>query len=780
MSTAQTTSSATNNTVVNEPFKILISEIQTGGTDDPGDEFIELYNPDSEPRNFSEWSLQYISGGSTSFEQVKKKNFNEGAAIPAHGYYLITRGLSGAGDDGYTGGTAADFSERTISLSGSATGGIVFIVKNQEALTGLDDPDIVDAVGYGAENNFLNGFSSAPAPGKGESIERRALAVLNDHNFPSQECVSALPSHTGEYRGNGCDTDIYKNDFETRHIPDPQNSNSVREPVESEPNEVVPEEVVNEADADSGNTSSSSDGAASSSVKFVLSYDSSTLHIAADWREIKLERDPESALNYRLLEFSAGTTTLIFESSSTPWTSWQITDIGRTYNFGLVEDRDGSDSVVATSSISVPGILENNQVYFYRDPRNELKRYDIDFFYDAIQFIPPVWSTLIGGPAWQGIVFYLNHDPDNAPGVLNTQNNFTPENMGNVMNVGVNGGTAKNSLLFGLSPEVVGPFGGGLRQQVFLLPQEDGHLPLSLGASSDSLTLGTNDYFTMAVYDFSGSGGGYQSLTLAARDYTRHYFSGVLPEEKAPDAPPDLTAEFNQSRMEITLSWTSSTDPDTPDGELSYEIGFSTSSASSITNWVSAGNPPYIMRSAPIAMEWGNEYVFGVRAKDPFGNTSEVRTITWNFPEGFVPLPLQLNHSEMVGDPRYGGGQKITMMSDEQISSIYFWGENDGGQWCCAASRLEVHEDNSGTPGSIIATSSVFELDRFNRNGELQYNFDGLSLEISKSYWLIPVQTQWNPTRIYGSTRNPYLQGSWADSWSDAYFRMTRKEPTAQ
>jgi len=125
---------------------------------------------------------------------------------------------------------------------------------------------------------------------------------------------------------------------------------------------------------------------------------------------------------YRILDLSHGTATTIAET--TAWhASWRIQEVGMEYKVGVAAEgaanganstSTAGDTLLATSSIFIPGILNNiSNLKFYRDPRLALKQYNIDIFYDQPTFIPAVWSTPVhGGPTWQGIVFYLNQDPN--------------------------------------------------------------------------------------------------------------------------------------------------------------------------------------------------------------------------------------------------------------------------------------------------------------------------------------------------------------------------------
>lgn len=167
---------------------VVISEIQidsidgTGGT---GDDWIELYNPTDCPIPLGDWSIQRLTATGTT---PAKKNFEEGASIPAHGYFLIIANTARADLL-----VLADMTTSTITLSNNAT---IYLVKNHEVVTHPADPDLVDFIGFGEPQFFET--APAPAPPESGSIERI----------------------------NGEDTDNNAADFTIREVADPQNSHS--------------------------------------------------------------------------------------------------------------------------------------------------------------------------------------------------------------------------------------------------------------------------------------------------------------------------------------------------------------------------------------------------------------------------------------------------------------------------------------------------------------------------------------------------------------------------
>jgi hypothetical protein len=111
--------------------------------------------------------------------------------------------------------------------------------------------------------------------------------------------------------------------------------------------------------------------------------------------------------------------------------------------------------------------------------------------------------------------------------------------------------------------------------------------------------------------------------------------------------------------MQLSLSWSTSTDPDWPANPLHYEMNYSTSTTLSDANWTDPGSIPVTM---------GNSYLIGVRALDNYGAISAAATTTWNFPSGFTPYLL----SPQLSDAH----QYFTVPSTSMLQSIQLFTTN--------------------------------------------------------------------------------------------------------
>ncbi|MBL7142220.1 MAG: lamin tail domain-containing protein [Candidatus Pacebacteria bacterium] len=191
--------------------KILISEIQIESASSSDDEFIELYNPDNEEVDISQWSIQKTYCNSTT---VYKKNFESNNTIPAKGYFLIV--YASSTDQNLL--NLADMTHKTFSLAKNNT---IYLVVNQEKIENASDTDIIDMVGFGMD---IIEFRSLPAEGNSSAL----------NPSPSQSIGRKWSTTTQTY----IDTDNNQNDFEIQN-PTPKTQN---QSLESEPGEEEEEE----------------------------------------------------------------------------------------------------------------------------------------------------------------------------------------------------------------------------------------------------------------------------------------------------------------------------------------------------------------------------------------------------------------------------------------------------------------------------------------------------------------------------------------------------------
>lgn len=173
---------------------IVMSEIQIGATGFSTDEFIELHNPTDVPIDITGWQLVKRTASGGAFPLVDA--FAAGT-IPAHGYFLV------AHPTGYRGAIAPDARYTTVNS-----------ISADNSVELVNSLGVVDVVGWGTASHVEN--ASAPTPGSGKSIERKALATSTKETMGEDGADS--------FRGNGEDTDTNSNDWISRDLPEPQNT----------------------------------------------------------------------------------------------------------------------------------------------------------------------------------------------------------------------------------------------------------------------------------------------------------------------------------------------------------------------------------------------------------------------------------------------------------------------------------------------------------------------------------------------------------------------------
>ncbi|WP_053066238.1 amidohydrolase family protein [Archangium gephyra] len=200
------------------PPHLVISEFAPQGTGATGtgtvatNEFIELYNPTSEEVDLAGWVVQYKSATGTSYSGSFP--LPAGAKIASHGYYLVVSG-------GYLGTVTGDANYVTaLSMAAGATGGGHVRLGKPGTTSAIDDPLVVDTVGYGIGNS-PEGVAITPMAAVAGSFERKALVTSTVDTMAAGGADAA--------KGNGYDSNDNSVDFVLRATRDPQNSASPTE-----------------------------------------------------------------------------------------------------------------------------------------------------------------------------------------------------------------------------------------------------------------------------------------------------------------------------------------------------------------------------------------------------------------------------------------------------------------------------------------------------------------------------------------------------------------------
>lgn len=157
--------------------KILISEIQIASETTEKDDFVELYNPNSEDVDLTNWYIQRKTKGAQEFSSYAPKSLFSGKKILAQNYFLIANASS------------------SFLIIADATS--TYPLTEDNTLV-LKNPgrEIVDKVGWGEAQDFETATTTNPQPGK--SIGRKWSSTTEsyidiDNNFEDFEIQNPTP-----------------------------------------------------------------------------------------------------------------------------------------------------------------------------------------------------------------------------------------------------------------------------------------------------------------------------------------------------------------------------------------------------------------------------------------------------------------------------------------------------------------------------------------------------------------------------------------------------------
>jgi hypothetical protein len=188
------------------PVSILISEIQTAGTNDATEEFVELYNPGDISIDVTGWLLQYRAASGTATQTWPNSSTKATLACPT-GSTPDCRVIIAPRQRIVATHTIANIAG-ALSMTGgfSSTGGQIRLVEPGAPLV------IHDLVGYG--NAIISEIAPAAAPAGGKSIKRIIDTEENpvDTNNNAADFINACGDPTPGLadtsfipRATGCD-----------------------------------------------------------------------------------------------------------------------------------------------------------------------------------------------------------------------------------------------------------------------------------------------------------------------------------------------------------------------------------------------------------------------------------------------------------------------------------------------------------------------------------------------------------------------------------------------
>jgi len=704
----------------------VISEAQIAGVV-ADDEFIELYNPTIQPISLSGWSLQYISGKSTTTGSVYKKNFGNDDVIPPQGFFLAANSA----------GTFVDQADMTysFSLSGASTGGYILLVSTTTPINSFTDSLIADSAVYGS---VALGLPSISVPSNSQSVERKAV-----HNG-----TVYLAQGEGEWWGNGYDSDNSGNDFDIRQLPKPQGVGNLPEPR----------------------------SAPSAPSQFTVIHDADHLAFLLSWGPSYDFNNVTATLSYHIEDLLDPVLSITTTSTAA---TIVYNEVGRQYQFKVhAEDNEGLASNSATGEIvDVPSFF--SELYVFPDTRPGQSEYALEAFYSDPPHIMPDNSYDPPHSQWKLIALYINHDAVKEEQLWDT---WLPSDTEYLFHVAYPHCSSGNMIWEGtlIIPDLsdrCGTDGGAYnRAMVYKEAAEDEHFLIKaspLAHAHYNSADPSNNYVTVAFYTTNAlmpSNGTVPYFKLVAVDKT-HYPIGPFPVHQPPQLPEPLTLSFAQSSSQLTATWSPASDPDSIDSTIEYDI-----------KWTDEGEWQDIdtLTSAARPVNPGDAFNVSVRARDSFGTVSNVLSAVWTYPVSVFVIE-QTEATAWSGAfgqgtsycPECASGasiQSITPASDMDLGvvAVRLWQSqlND-----YAILRFAVYPDNGGSPDFSYRLGEaqldwVYNPDSFADN---TFAFPApVHLLGQQTYWLVLEVKQHSDPRGYGrnawhnaiATSNPYAGGT--------------------
>lgn len=549
--------------------KLVISEIMPGTADDINNEFIELYNPTENDISLDGWSLKKKAAPTSEAINLISNDSGlfDGKSISPQSFFLIA-------SQQYSGDKIPDvkYSQNSNFLAGN---GDVIVFYDER-----DEPAII--VEYGSIE-------------KGKSWERKAFS----------EGVCFRAANDWEFSGNGCEADPAVL-WDGRELPKPQNSASLPEPRN----------------------------------KPVWPFGSSEISAAFNFEKM--------AADFLWPSFAG--IARISEEGKTIWSgigsdgkkSVRLYELNKNhlFTFNIVDEDGLASSEKADFSVNAPRIITDFSLYSAtrRDfDWIEKERLLIEFSWDKYPFLPRDLSLLCAHgeppyPNYKIMVFYKNMDvPDDPFLVYENPSSAYAQNVAPVCYHGEdNSYECVNSLIMADVPGLWIPNAPNSKaiRYSYYFDEGDNRLTLPVGADilpGDYLTVGYYGFYRMYLGGASGEEG-QKTFALIAKDNTKIMFSEAVPAHLPPNPPKNMVSDIIVAAdgMKLVIRWEPSTDPDTPDFLIGYEISYDGG-----VSWKKTASGEKIPAVS------GETHNIMIRAFDDFGLRSEILS-----GELVVPVPI--------------------------------------------------------------------------------------------------------------------------------------------
>ncbi|MBI4193208.1 MAG: lamin tail domain-containing protein [Candidatus Colwellbacteria bacterium] len=647
--------------------RVVMSEIfpDPEGSDD-GREFVEIHNLSASAVDISGWSLQYRSSGD-SFDAVKKKNFEAGNTIAPKGFFLVGTHCSSE--------SPCSTADMSWSQALGNSGGDLYLVNHRDAIAGADESGIADVVSYGAL-------------GSGVSLERRATG---------SGCVAAQGA--GEFLGNGCDTGG-EADFEIRAAPRPQRMGSLPEPRDAP--------VLFNSD------------------EWRLEYDPSSFSVRSSW-----PKTPGLLYEWRNVTEE---NSLVYSGDADAHVG-RIRTVGTTLTFSMrALDADGLASGAIEKELAIPSPLRD--VAWFSARRRTMENLTaeeaiIEFAYDAYPFLPRDLALALAygeppAPNYKTMVWYLNRAPpaDEFLDLAEPRAERAADAHRIARKMCSGSYAARSSLIL---PDAasncavgVNDFSGKALDYATYVGEGDKRVALAVAAPDGRTQFTEADYFTVGYYGFyrtypQGSDAETASriFKLLAVDGTRRHFQVASPSRLPPVTPSNLRFSHDAVQGKLDVAWDASTDPDTPDALIRYEISYDGGAS-----WREE------VSGAAASVTAGKTYDVRVRAFDEFEMRSAALAASYAVP--LPPPPADSSKDVFENNPKPNGyiGQRLGTGLTGSLKKITLhlrqsgWSYNNqivnlySGTSLAASFKRKFAASEAGVEGEyIFASEAAYALD---------------------------------------------------------------------
>jgi len=696
--------SSTANVAGSQALNVVISEVQVGGKD-AGDEFIELYNSTDQEVNLGGWSLQYLSGSADliSSSTLSKKNFESGSIIKPHRFFLIARGVDENNEDGYQGKILPDLTYRSFSLSEGSEGGAIFLVATTSFLSSFEDKNIISSVFYG-NGQIFGSYNPSPVPKNNQSLQRKS--------FENGLCISALAGTGKEFFPKNCLIGFGESaqEFEISENPHPSNFQSLPEP-RIAPQTPGPFPGKNQ----------------------VAYYDYENASIHFYWVASRDSENSPSGIVYKIFgEDDNGEEYLISATTSLEF-SYDLPEIGKNYKFSLIAyDRDGMPSNPLNLSLNTP-FLNNFSILF---SNGVLKSTSYgSFFSDNWYNLGRGFSGVLKALTLRGFIDDVHFLSSSV-----TLEEYEDENYTHLI----------NSYL--LSGDV--PF-TNLPRTVKI---ENLNIQLNPYSFYRLLTYQNHQNRSVILFGDNSRGQAMSNTFIVDRGRIFNYYTFypfiLMEGEKSPEVdvsilqkpttPQILATNFDKFGMTLNILWSTSTDLDSLDDRITYEINYTTLSDFNPNEWINVGKTKEYL----LPLVFPNKYKIGVRAVDEGGLYSEIEMFEWEFPSDFYPY--------LVSEKYNLATQEFVLSKDVNLSSITVFTKDFStqsgylyGDFC----NLTLENVDGGY---LLATAdNEYSGPGCGNSPTFSFQNSNLQLKAGKKYrWKFSLSVGWANVKFYGRNEN--------------------------